>query len=135
MRVDRTVRAATAVVACAVGLTCLAGCASADEEPAREAARRFYDALQARQPERACALLVPEAAESLASGDRTCASTIAELDLPGGEVLDAEVWGDEARVRLARDTVFLHRLPTGWLVRGAGCAPRRDLPYDCEVST
>jgi hypothetical protein len=38
-------------------------------------------------------------------------------------------------VRLARDTVFLHRFPAGWLVRGVGCEPRKNLPYDCEVST
>ncbi|MEU4833233.1 hypothetical protein [Streptosporangium sp. NPDC023615] len=124
-----------AVLAVTVLVACVAGCASSDDRPARQAARGFYEALQARDAERACALLAPEAAGSLATGGRTCAASVVELDLPGGEVLDAEVWGDEARVRLARDTVFLHRFPTGWLVRGAGCAPRRDLPYDCEVST
>lgn len=112
----------------------LVGCASADGEPAERAAARFYAAVRAHDGERTCALLTPEAAESLRTGGHTCAETVADLDLPGGRIRDAEVWGDEARVRLTGDTVFLHRFPRGWLVRGAGCRSRGDLPYKCEVS-
>ncbi|MEU8251185.1 hypothetical protein [Nonomuraea sp. NPDC048916] len=64
----------------------------------------------------------------------TCATALAGLDLgPGGPVTAVEVWGDEAVVRLARDTVVLHRFTDGWRVRAAGCAPEFDLPYDCGV--
>ncbi|MEU8380669.1 hypothetical protein, partial [Streptosporangium sp. NPDC048865] len=87
------------------------------------------------QADRACALLAPEAALSLRTGDQSCETAIGALDLPGGRVLGTEVWGDEAQVRLSGDTVFLHRFPEGWRVRGAGCTSRGDLPYDCEVST
>ncbi|MFI6795026.1 hypothetical protein [Streptosporangium canum] len=110
-----------------------AGCASSDRGPAEQAVTRFYTAVHDRHGDQACSLLTPEAAESLRTGGQTCAETVLGLDLPGGQVRDAEVWGDEAQVRLTRDTVFLHRFPQGWLVRGAGCRPRGDLPYRCEV--
>ncbi|WP_433254579.1 hypothetical protein ACQPYK_13055 [Streptosporangium sp. CA-135522] len=114
-------------------LTGLTGCASSDKAPAEQAVARFYTAVQERHGEQACSLLTPGAADSLGTGGQTCAKAILDLDLPGGQARDAAVWGDEAQVRLTRDTVFLHRFPQGWLVRGAGCRPRGDLPYRCEV--
>ncbi|MEV4245112.1 hypothetical protein AB0J63_17060 [Streptosporangium canum] len=84
-----------------------AGCASSDRVPAEQAVTRFYTAVHDRHGEQACSLLTPEAAESLRTGGQTCAETVLDLDLPGGQVRDAEVWGDEAQVRLTRDTVFL----------------------------
>ncbi|MGJ6969073.1 hypothetical protein ACSDR0_44995 [Streptosporangium sp. G11] len=125
----------TATAAGVTLLACVAGCASAAVPDAQRAAQDFYAAVRDRQVERACALLAPEAAGSLRTGDQRCETSIGALDLPGGQVLDTEVWGNEARVRLSGDTVFLHRFPAGWRVRGAGCTPRGDLPYDCEVST
>ncbi|GAA3166167.1 hypothetical protein GCM10010466_66190 [Planomonospora alba] len=122
------VAAATAAAGAA-----LTGCASADREPAVGVAERFYAAVATGQGGRACALLAPEAAEGLRSGGQACERAVLELDLPGGAPGGAEVWGDEAQVRLARDTVFLHRFPQGWLVRAAGCRPRGALPYSCEV--
>ncbi|MBG0817722.1 hypothetical protein [Planomonospora sp. ID82291] len=110
-----------------------AGCASADRVPARHAAEAFYAAVSAGQGGRACALLTPEAAEGLRTGGQRCEQAVLDLDLPGGAPGAAEVWGDEARVRLTRDTVFLHRFARGWLVRAAGCRPRGALPYSCEV--
>jgi hypothetical protein len=127
------VRAAVAVASVLVaGVT---GCASASagQGSAERAATLFYAALQRHDGERACSLLTPEAADGLSTGGQTCAKAVLRLDLPGGQVRGTEVWGDEAQVRLARDTVFLHRFPRGWLVRGAGCEPRGDLPYRCEV--
>ncbi|GIH96176.1 hypothetical protein Psi01_68060 [Planobispora siamensis] len=119
-----------AAVALITGLT---GCASAEEGAAGQAAQRFYSAISAGQGDRACALLTPRAAESVESGGEACARAVTTLVMPGGEVRGAEVWGDEAQVRLVRDTVFLHRFPQGWLVRAAGCRPHGELPYDCEV--
>ncbi|GAA3446222.1 hypothetical protein [Planomonospora venezuelensis] len=130
MTTRTTLAAAAALTALATGS---AGCSSTGETAARQAAERFYAAVAGGQGERACALLTPEAAESLRTGDGTCGQAVLALGLPGGEVTGAQVWGDEAQVRLARDTVFLHRFAQGWLVRGAGCRPRGDLPYDCEV--
>ncbi|GII03665.1 hypothetical protein Pta02_56730 [Planobispora takensis] len=120
--------------AAAVALvTGLAGCASAEGDAAGQAAERFYSAISGGRGEQACALLTPRAAESVESGGETCAQAVTTLVMPGGEVRGAQVWGDDAQVRLARDTVFLHRFPQGWLVRAAGCRPHGELPYDCEV--
>ncbi|MGS2648857.1 hypothetical protein, partial [Streptosporangium sp. G12] len=55
----------TASVAGAALLVCVAGCASAAAPSAQRAAQNFYAAVRDRQVERACALLAPEAAESL----------------------------------------------------------------------
>ncbi|MFB9719240.1 hypothetical protein [Planobispora longispora] len=111
----------------------MAGCASAEQGDAGQAAERFHSAVAGGQGEQACALLTPRAAESLQNGDQGCAQAVLSLNLSGGAIRQAEIWGDEAQVRLERDTVFLHRFPQGWLVRGAGCQARGDLPYDCGV--
>ena len=82
-------------------------------------------------------LLSPAAAESVATGDDTCEQAVGDLDLAGsagdGSVGDVEVWSDEAQVRTGADTLFLVRLQDGWRVNGAGCTPRDDRPYDCDV--
>ena len=57
---------------------------------------------------------------------------LATLPDPGA-VQRVEVWGDTAQVHLAGDTVFLLRFPDGWRVSAAGCTPRGDAPYRCEV--
>ncbi|MBB4917248.1 hypothetical protein [Streptosporangium saharense] len=113
----------------------LSGCATEGKVPAEQAVASFYAAVRAHDGERACALLAPEAADGLRTGGQDCAKAILDLDLPGGQVRESAVWGDEAQVRLTHDTVFLHRFPRGWLVRAAGCTPRGDLPYRCEVKT
>ncbi|GAA0382461.1 hypothetical protein Acor_57210 [Acrocarpospora corrugata] len=61
---------------------------------------------------KACALLTASAAESLAPAGGACASALLELRLPGaGRAGEVVVWGNEAQVRLAGDTLFLHRSP------------------------
>ncbi|MEV4749297.1 hypothetical protein AB0K21_23200 [Streptosporangium sp. NPDC049248] len=116
-------------------VACLTGCAATATAPAEQAARHFYLAVESGQGQRACSLLTPEAAESLSTGGQTCATAVLGLDLPGGRARDAQIWGDEAQVRLTGDTVFLHHFPQGWLVRGAGCRPRGERPYRCEVES
>jgi hypothetical protein len=50
-------------------------------------------------------------------------------------VTAVEVWGAEAQVRLADDTVFLTRTSDGWRVSAAACTPRGEgLPYDCRLA-
>jgi hypothetical protein len=44
------------------------------------------------------------------------------------------VWSNQARVRAGTDTVFLTRWGDGWRVTAAGCEPRDDGPYDCDIS-
>jgi hypothetical protein len=55
--------------------------------------------------------------------------------MPGGDVVSTAVWGDDAQVRLANDTVFLSRGTGGWVVTGAACRSQGDAPYLCQVST
>jgi acetyl-CoA acetyltransferase len=101
--------------------------------PAR-AAERFHAAVSARQDGAACAMLAPKTADRLPDPGQTCAQALAELGLgPAGPVTAVAVWGADAQVRLAGDTVFLHHFGDGWRIRAASCKPVRDLPYDCDV--
>ncbi|TMR09123.1 hypothetical protein ETD86_44870 [Nonomuraea turkmeniaca] len=110
-----------------------AGCAVDTASPAR-VAERFHALITANQEEAACGMLARKTAQRLPSRGQTCADALRELRLgPGGVVTSVSVWGDEAQVRLAGDTIFLHRFSDGWRVRAAGCMPVPDLPYDCEV--
>jgi hypothetical protein len=114
-------------------LAAVAGCA-VDPAPAGRAAERFHAALAAHQEEAACGMLTRKASEKLPDPGQSCAEALRELNLgPGGAITSVSVWGDDAQVRLAGDTLFLHRFGDGWRVRAAGCEPVRDLPYDCEV--
>ncbi|MGN9837831.1 hypothetical protein ACTMTI_06900 [Nonomuraea sp. H19] len=114
-------------------LAAVAGCAVDTASPAR-AAERFHAALAAHQEEAACAMLARRTADKLPDPGQTCADALGELRLgPGGAVTSVTVWGENAQVRLAGDTLFLHRFSDGWRVRAAGCEPVPDLPYKCEV--
>ncbi|WP_188190125.1 hypothetical protein [Nonomuraea sp. SYSU D8015] len=114
-------------------LAALAGCAADPAAPAR-AAERFHAAVAAQQDEAACGMLARKTAARLPDPGQSCAEALRELKLgPGGKVVSVSVWGDEAQVRLAGDTLFLHRFSDGWRIKAAGCKPERDLPYDCEV--
>ncbi|GAA3532503.1 hypothetical protein GCM10022419_009460 [Nonomuraea rosea] len=109
------------------------GCSVDTAAPAR-AAERFHAAVSAHQEAAACALLARRTAEGLPDAGQTCPDALRELGLgPGGAVTSVSVWGDDAQVRLAGDTLFLHRFSDGWRVQAAGCEPVRDLPYECEV--
>ncbi|MFI6316171.1 hypothetical protein ACIBG8_01555 [Nonomuraea sp. NPDC050556] len=110
----------------------VAGCASADPGPARVAGA-FSVAVDHGRWEQACGLLSQQARDGVETGGRTCASALEELRLPGGAPREARVFGDEAQVRLAGDTVFLHRFGDLWRVHAAGCEPRAGLPYRCEI--
>ncbi|WP_336204547.1 hypothetical protein [Nonomuraea sp. LPB2021202275-12-8] len=109
------------------------GCSVDTTGPAR-AAERFHAALASEQADAACAMLAGKTAEKLPDPGQSCAEALRELDLgAGGGVTEVSVWGDDAQVRLAGDTLFLHHYSTGWRIRAAGCEPVRDLPYECEV--
>ncbi|MEW2587149.1 hypothetical protein [Streptomyces virginiae] len=45
----------------------------------------------------------------------------------------AEVYGRQAMVRLSGHTLFLSQCGKGWKVVAAGCTPRPDRPFDCQV--
>lgn len=114
-----------------VGLL-LAGCAGASgQEPVKVTTERFLGALASGEHRSACALLAPRARESWAPQD--CERGLAGANVPGGVPESVSVWSEEAQVKTARDTLFLHESPTGWLITGAGCRHRNEQVYDCAV--
>jgi hypothetical protein len=116
-------------------LALVSGCSATDTDDARRAATAFTEALAAGDGRRACELLSPPARDEveLTTGDR-CEQGLLSEGLPAtvGPTA-AEVWGDQAQVRTAEDTLFLSRYDSGWRVIAAGCKPRADRPYDCLV--
>jgi hypothetical protein len=63
-----------------------------------------------------------------------CSEAIGDLPLQGGSVEAVEIWGGDAQVRLAGDTVFLTETSAGWRITAAVCrAQAEDEPYECEV--
>jgi len=123
------------VTGIAVLLACAAGCTAAGESDVSRTASEWLAAAGTKDAARMCALLTPAAAESVATSGKTCEQGIGDLDLPApGPVGTIELWSDQAQVRAGTDTLFLVRLNAGWRVNAAGCTPRGDRPYDCDVA-
>lgn len=126
-----------AVVVCVA----VSACGSLPER--RDAAEaeviRFERALDAGRHDRLCAALAPATLEELEQSaksrcDRAIEQAVEERGLPAaGAVRGVDVYGDQARVVLEHDTVFLARFPAGWRVTAAGCRPRAKEPYQCEI--
>jgi hypothetical protein len=116
----------------ALGLAGTAGCAAAAEPAVSAAAGQFGEAVGRHDGAAACGLLTDDARDDTETFGRDCPSQLATLPDPG-PVEQVEIWGDAAQVRLAHDTLFLLRFPDGWRISGAGCTPRGDAPYRCEV--
>jgi hypothetical protein len=110
----------------------LGGCASTQDGDVRAVATEFLD--PAGAPDARCDLLAPATRAALESEESApCPDVIGDLPLRGGAVSSVEIWGGNAQVRVAGDTVFLTETPTGWRVAAAACEPRGEAPYDCEV--
>jgi hypothetical protein len=126
-----TIRAVPAAVGL-VGVLLTAGCASASEPAVQHVAAAFEN--PSGDPQARCALLAPATLAALESdASAPCAEAITAVPLRGGTVRAVSVWGNGAQVRLTDDTVFLTETGTGWKVTAAGCEPRGEQPYDCEV--
>ncbi|MFI0452757.1 hypothetical protein [Actinomadura sp. 6N118] len=117
----------------ALAVTCLSGCASSDTERLRVETTAFIHAVGQRDGARACGYLLPQAARNLESSGSTCAEEILKLDLTQGEVGRVERWGDNVRLHVGDQHVFLSRWGKTWRVAAAGCKPRPHQPDDCEV--
>ncbi|MET9438374.1 hypothetical protein [Streptomyces sp. NPDC006551] len=119
----------------AVALT--GGCSVPEDrvQAVTDAAEKFARVSTADDMAAACTLLAPTVREELADDPGpTCADGLAEADLPfAGAVRATAVYGRQAQVTLDGDTFFLRSSPDGWLVTAAGCTPRTDRPYDCDV--
>jgi hypothetical protein len=118
-------------------LLVLTGCASVGDrgDAAAAVALRMLTAVQNDDGAGACAALAPDTlAELEESAGQPCAEAILDEDLPQpGEVSESQVYGQWAQVRLTGDTVFLGVFPGGWRVVAAGCTPRGERPYDCDL--
>jgi hypothetical protein len=121
----------------ALALSALAGCASVGERgtAAAAVATRLLTAVDDKDGAAACAVLAPDTASALEqSAGKPCAQAILDEDLPApGAVTGVDVYGQWAQVRLADDTIFLAVFPGGWRVVAAGCVPRQNRPYNCEL--
>jgi hypothetical protein len=106
---------------------------SSGQEPVKAMTQRFLDAFGAGDTAAACGALAPRARDSLTRGDGTCESTLSLVKLPRDPVGSVAVWSDEAQVKTAGDTVFLHEFSTGWRITGVGCRPENEQVYSCEV--
>jgi len=113
-----------------------AGCS--DESPQSTAAGRSAQAFTALLPSNsaaACDLLAPQTRQELEQSSGSCSRGIADAQLPrAGKVVDVQVYGLDAMVRMEHDTMFLARFGKGWRITAAGCRPReQDRPYSCEI--
>ncbi len=121
----------------------LAGCAGPGAAEAQDVVEDLAGALAVGDGDAACALILPAAADALAADEgEPCADVVTAPDGPlagltaaGTEVVveDVHVAGRQAQVVTATDTVFLALSGDAWVVTAAGCTPRDDRPYDCEV--
>jgi hypothetical protein len=121
-------------VACAV---CLSACSTLGEREAAasQAVVRFEESVRRSDGTRACAALAPQTRQELQqSAKRPCAEALFEEQLsPAGAVRGVQVYGRQARVNLAGDTLFLSVFPSGWKITAAGCVPRLGRPYQCQI--
>ena len=110
----------------------LAGCSSTQEADVEQVATTFAD--PAGDPQARCGLLAPTTLAALEESESApCTDAIDELPLDTGAVQSVEVWGRDAQVKVAGDTLFLTETSTGWKVIAAACRSQVDAPYDCEV--
>ena len=113
----------------------LTGCASGQEDAARDSAGAFHDAITAQDWASACALLAPETRTELeAAAEKPCSEALPEEQLPEPGALDrVDVFGAMAEVRYQGETLFLTRFADKWLLHAAGCTPQPPKPYDCAL--
>jgi hypothetical protein len=121
-------------VACTV---CLSSCSTLGEREAAasRAAARFEESVRRADGARACAALAPETRQEVQQSARMpCVKALFEQQVaPAGAVREVQVYGRQARVVLAADTLFLSVFPAGWKITAAGCKPRPHQPYQCQI--
>ncbi|MFD7233197.1 hypothetical protein [Streptomyces sp. NPDC059881] len=123
-----------AVLAAAAAL-CGCGASEPRLDGARRAATAFEQALARADYSGACALLAPQTRQQLEEDASTpCSPALANEGLPAaGTVGDTQMYGRQALLRLAGDTLFLSQFDDGWKIVAAGCEPETDMPYRCSL--
>jgi hypothetical protein len=105
---------------------------SAEDGNAARAALTFDMSLDT--PAAACRLLAPGTLSELQDTFGRCERSLPHQHLPvATKVVDVDVYGKNAIVRLDRDVVFLARFDDGWKVTAAGCTPERGRPFNCTL--
>ena len=124
-------------VLAAVVMVAVGSCGTPSERRDRvtEDAVRFERALAAGRSAYLCAALAPSTREELEQSAKSrCEQAVGEQNLPqAGAVRGVDVYGGQARVVMEHDTVFLAHFPRGWKVTAAGCRPRLEQPYQCQI--
>jgi hypothetical protein len=119
------------------GLVAVSACTGPGADQAAQVAES-WEQLNGGDAAQACDLLSPRTRiEIEKSTEKKCAEALDDEDLPDASALTGvDVFGHDAIVRFANDTVFLARFPEGWRVTAAGCrpGPSDDKPYDCDVT-
>ena len=125
-------RALAAATAAAAALL-LSGCGNLSSDEVTTTARAF--AAPDADPASRCGLLADKTRSALVeSAGSPCEQAIADVPFGTGAVVSVDVWGTEAQVKLADDTLFLTQTADGWRVSAAACqAQGADEPYDCQV--
>jgi hypothetical protein len=122
-----------ALAAALVGAT--GGCGSmgsTENANASQAALAFDGSIDT--PAEACAMLAPGTLTELENSFGPCDRSLPRENLPvGSRVVDVDVYGKDAMVRLDHDVVFLARFDNGWKVTAAGCTPVQGRPFDCTL--
>jgi hypothetical protein len=130
-------RRAVLVIAGAGLAVAASGCAQPgqDRDAAATVARDLLTAVAAGDGAVACATLAPDTRAALErSAGKSCSEAITDEGLPQpGTVQSVDVYGQWARVVMSDDTVFLGAFGDGWRVVAAGCQPRGERPYDCQL--
>ena len=95
----------------------------------------FYVSVHHEDGAAACALLARTTRRELeqSSGEQCAAAILEELTDDRSDEDVVKVFGAMAQVRWHSGAVFLTRMPNGWRVLAAGCAPRSVGPHDCAV--
>ncbi|MFE5208015.1 hypothetical protein [Streptomyces sp. NPDC056600] len=141
MRGSRYGHATARAAVLALVLAALGACGAVEDrrDAAQAEATRFELDRDAGRHALLCAALAPgtrdELEQTAGSGcPRAIRQAIEEDELPAaGAVRAVDVWGDQARVVLEGDTLFLSQFPGGWKVTAAGCESRPDQPYRCGL--
>jgi hypothetical protein len=120
----------------AAGLAVATGCTGPGADQAAQVADSFQR-IVGDDPARACDLLAPGTRDEVEkSADKECSEALGDAELPDPSPLQSvDVYGKDAIVHFANDTIFLARYPDGWRVTAAGCrpGPNDEKPYDCDV--
>ncbi|MGV9277346.1 hypothetical protein [Streptomyces griseosporeus] len=135
--IPRRGRAAAVAAAALAVLVTVGSCGTPSERRDQVTAQavRFERALDAGRDGDLCAALAPSTLEEVEQSAKSrCAQAMGDEDLPhAGAVRNVDVYGDQARVVMEHDTLFLAHFPGGWKVTAAGCRPRPQQPYQCEI--